>query len=334
VHYYAFNIGDYTSHTAHLSPSEDIAYRRLLDLYYQTESPISNDIKAVCRQIRMRDHEADVAIVLSEFFRLEGESWVSSRCDREIADYHSKADKARANGRRGGRPKKQDETKQEPRNNQAGSSSFHSANPDVTQSEPREKLTNKQEPITNNQEPRNTPPTPGGSARSTFPELEDFPDRPDVDDLPELHELPRNTGSNSHNMASAVCLIAKRMGIGLVNPGNTKLNALLNAGVQIGQFQEAIQKALQARKSFTYALAIVEREERDARALSDDLAKPKAVRLAPAVREQKSFAQQNLEAGWAQWEAMSGRPHPDRLASQPSEIIDVTARGDFQLLED
>lgn len=152
MHYYAFNIGDYTSHTAHLSPIEDIAYRRLLDLYYQTESPIPTDLKAVCRQIRMREHESDVHVVLQEFFELAGDAWVNQRCAREIADYHAKAEKSRANGKRGGRPKKQNETQMEPRNNQLGFSSFHLANPEVTQTEPREKLTNNHKPITNNQE--------------------------------------------------------------------------------------------------------------------------------------------------------------------------------------
>ena len=34
MHFYQFNIGDYASHTRHLNPIEDIAYRRLLDIYY------------------------------------------------------------------------------------------------------------------------------------------------------------------------------------------------------------------------------------------------------------------------------------------------------------
>jgi len=34
MHYYQFNIGDYASHTRHLSDLEDLAYRRLLDAYY------------------------------------------------------------------------------------------------------------------------------------------------------------------------------------------------------------------------------------------------------------------------------------------------------------
>lgn len=301
MNYYPFHIGDYTSHTAHLTPIEDIAYRRLLDLYYQTEAKISCDIKAVCRQIRMRDNEEEVQQVLSEFFEHTDAGWASARCDREIEDYQSKAGKARANGRLGGRPKKLNETKQEPRNNQPGFSSFPSDNPDLTQTEPREKLTKNQEPITNNQEPY-PPNPPGGSAGSTFPGLQEFPDGPDVDGLPEPHELPRNVIGNGHALAGAVCLIAKKMGIGLVNPGNSKLNALLNSGVQIGQFQEAIQKALDARKSFTYALAIVEREAKDAQALVSGLGAKSLIGggIRP-LNKQEALEQRNRDvaAAWA-----------------------------------
>lgn len=163
MHYYAFNIGDYTSHTAHLSPIEDIAYRRLLDLYYQTESPISTDLKSVCRQIRMRDHESDVQLILTEFFTLSDAGWGSSRCDKEILSFKSKADKARSNGKLGGRPKNQDGSYKEPRNNQSGFSSFHLANPDETQSKPTEKLTNKHKPITKKQETRTIDSVPKGT---------------------------------------------------------------------------------------------------------------------------------------------------------------------------
>lgn len=160
MHYYSFNIGDYTSHTAHLTPMEDIAYRRLLDLYYQTESPISKDLKAVCRHVRMRDNETEVALMLSEFFSETDEGWVSYRCEREIADYKQKAVAARLNGRKGGRPKKQTQTQQEPINNPLGFSSFPNENPAKTQYEPGEKLTINHEPITINSVPNGT----GGQA--------------------------------------------------------------------------------------------------------------------------------------------------------------------------
>jgi uncharacterized protein YdaU (DUF1376 family) len=164
MHYYSFNIGDYTSHTAHLSPVEDIAYRRLLDLYYQTESPISKDIASVCRQIRMREYSADVQQILSEFFTECESGWVSARCHREIDEYKSKADKARSNGKLGGRPKKLNESQ----NNQDGSSSFTNKNPEQTQTKAN------QEPLTINQEPltkeysADKPLVPAKASRTQF----------------------------------------------------------------------------------------------------------------------------------------------------------------------
>lgn len=38
----------------------------------------------------------------------------------------------------------------------------------------------------------------------------------------------------------------------------------------------------------------------------------------------KSFAQQDREAGWADWEQMTGRVHPDREAAQGRRVIDIT----------
>ena len=71
MHYYQFNIGDYKSHTEHLSEMEDLAYRRLLDFYYLHEKPIENDINKISRQIRMRTHCDCIANVLREFFVLK-----------------------------------------------------------------------------------------------------------------------------------------------------------------------------------------------------------------------------------------------------------------------
>lgn len=178
-----------------------------------------------------------------------------------------------------------------------------------------------QDKETDKEEEKETPPLPPGGGRAGFDPL-DLDDLQGSADLPEPHELPRNSGGNGHHLAGAVCLMAKRMGIGLVNPGNSKLNALLNAGVSVGQLQDAVQKALDGRKNFSYALSIVEREEREARDLADSLSRPKvAKRAAP---EQKSFGQQEREAGWARWEQMTGRTHPDRQAQQPHNVIDIT----------
>ena len=40
MNYYPFHIGDFTAHTSHLTWEEDIAYRRMLDVYYLREKPL------------------------------------------------------------------------------------------------------------------------------------------------------------------------------------------------------------------------------------------------------------------------------------------------------
>jgi uncharacterized protein YdaU (DUF1376 family) len=99
MHYFQFNIGDYKSHTNHLDLLEDLAYRRLLDLYYLHERPLNSGITAVARQIGMRDHETQVKTILEEFFCLTEDGWVNTRADREIEHYHGKIEQASRAGK-------------------------------------------------------------------------------------------------------------------------------------------------------------------------------------------------------------------------------------------
>jgi uncharacterized protein YdaU (DUF1376 family) len=99
MHYYQFNIGDYASHTRHLDLLEDLAYRRILDLYYLHERPLSGDATFVAKQIGMRDDAATVRDVLNEFFESTPEGYVNGRADKEIAHYHSKIEQASRAGK-------------------------------------------------------------------------------------------------------------------------------------------------------------------------------------------------------------------------------------------
>jgi uncharacterized protein YdaU (DUF1376 family) len=120
MNYYAFHIGDYAVHTRHLSLLEDLAYRRLLDLYYTRERAIPAGTQSVCRLLGMRDCVAEVEAVLVEFFTLNDDGeWVHARCEDEIVKARAAADRARNNGKAGGRP--------------AGSKRQPKANPEVTQ---------------------------------------------------------------------------------------------------------------------------------------------------------------------------------------------------------
>jgi len=129
MHYYQFNIGDYRAATAHLSNNEDLAYRRLLDMYYDTENQIPLDTQWVAKRLRL-DTKV-VKVVLQDMFKLTETGWHHARCELIIDQYHAMAEKNRANGRLGGRKK----------------------NPVATDSQPIAKATINDKPITNNDKP-------------------------------------------------------------------------------------------------------------------------------------------------------------------------------------
>jgi uncharacterized protein YdaU (DUF1376 family) len=169
MHYYQFNIGDYVSHTRHLSPIEDIAYRRLLDAYYLQERPLNSGSAVVARQIGMREYEKEVALVLEEFFTLGPNGWTNGRADKEIKHFHSKIEQASRAGK---------------------ASAERRSNARSTDVQP----TNNQEPITNNQEPDTE------EANASRPRQAGTPSAP-IDEIVSLYNeklpmLPRVTVVN------------------------------------------------------------------------------------------------------------------------------------------
>jgi uncharacterized phage protein (TIGR02220 family) len=135
MHHYPFHVGDYIRATAHLDLIEDCVYRRLIDMYMETEKPIPNDNPGVIRRLRLGSSGLILDSILREFFTLEGDNcWHNSRCDAEIQAYKRLAEVSRINGKLGGRPKKTQQV--------------ILANPEITQQEP-----SRLQPRTKNQEP-------------------------------------------------------------------------------------------------------------------------------------------------------------------------------------
>lgn len=95
MHYYKFNIGDYASHTRHLSLMEDLAYRRLLDLAYSCEQPLQKDVHALSRLIGMRDYQSEIQDVLKEFFTEVEEGFVHGRVLAEMDEAGGRTSKAK-----------------------------------------------------------------------------------------------------------------------------------------------------------------------------------------------------------------------------------------------
>ena len=101
MHFYSFNIGDYMSHTVHLSLMEDLAYRRCLDIYYLHEKPLPEDATEVARLIRMPEHKPEVVQVLKEVFlhMMLVQGYVHKRTNEEITKYQAKIQAASRAGK-------------------------------------------------------------------------------------------------------------------------------------------------------------------------------------------------------------------------------------------
>ena len=174
MNYYSFHVGDYRGATAHLSNDEDLCYRRLLDMYYDTQRPIPPETHWVARRLRVGLDVLEV--VLRDFFVSKEDGWHNAKADNVIAEYVAQAEKNRANGKKGGRPSGNKATQENP----VGFQLVTTGLPVETTSE------GNQEPIIKNQEPRtiDTPPNPPAGGKG----FDWFADLPEELDTPEFRE--------------------------------------------------------------------------------------------------------------------------------------------------
>lgn len=89
MNYYPHHIGDFDRATRHLTRTERSIYRDLLDVYYDTEAPLTLDQAALCRKVIARAQEEVEAVrtVLAEFFHETPAGWYQERCEEEIEAY-------------------------------------------------------------------------------------------------------------------------------------------------------------------------------------------------------------------------------------------------------
>ena len=150
MHYYKFNIADWALHTAHLSLEEEAIYFRLINHYYDTEQPIPLETQPVIRRLRLGNDSDLVNVILSEYFVKTEKGFVHNRCETLLKEYRKTAKKNKANGAKGGRPKKDAasvESQEEPSGLFVGSQEEPKHNPN-------------QEPLTINQKLKTKPNPP------------------------------------------------------------------------------------------------------------------------------------------------------------------------------
>lgn len=95
MNYYERHIGDYLKDTSHLSLLEHGVYSRLMDVYYTKETGLPADDIERLIGARNKDEKAALKTVLKEFFVLNADAYTQARCDREIARFKDKQEKAK-----------------------------------------------------------------------------------------------------------------------------------------------------------------------------------------------------------------------------------------------
>ena len=106
MRYYDFHINDFGAKTAHLNLAEIGIYTLLINRYYEQEAPFADDetdrLKRFCVFARAK-------VALKRYLR------ISLNCATDtgittaatvIAEYHERCEANRANGKKGGRPRK------------------------------------------------------------------------------------------------------------------------------------------------------------------------------------------------------------------------------------
>ena len=299
MNYYERYCGDYQRDTAHLSLAEHGAYTMLLDTYFSVEKPLARELPSlyrVCRAMTRIEQQA-VKTVAEQFFPVSEIDGLrhNQRADREIAKARPKIEAARINGRKGGRPLKNEARKetgqgmqQEPGGLYAGSANTISEitpklTSEVTQAltrrEPGSKAHQHQPQLHHkNIEHCNTQtihssdeagmhdmaPDPGMDSRleSILDPLPDAVPDASASRLAAIHCMPEKTRSESGDdgsvppgVAGACCKTMIRHGVHGCNPHHPTLRALLQAGAVEEEFVQAARSAA-ARGKASFAYVI------------------------------------------------------------------------------
>lgn len=255
MNYYPHHIGDFDRATRHLTRIERSIYRDLLDVYYETEQPITLDLVKLKRKILANTEQESTAVeqVLNEFFTETPIGWFHSRCDEEILAYKSNNTQKSAAGRASAAARAA--RKHQALNGNSADVLSHveqtfNGNPtDVERTlngtSTALQLTKNQEPVTNNQEPiTNIKHTKTGVCES--------------------NPVYQNS---EPSFAAIACQAMRKLGMADVNPGHPKLLKLIEQGSSLAEFEHVATKSIANGKSFAYALGMLSKLREEAAAM-------------------------------------------------------------------
>jgi len=146
MNYYPHHIGDFNNATRHLSRTERSVYRDLIELCYDTEKPLPDDLEYISKRILADDENQIYAMqqVLNEYFILTENGYENERCNKIIKEYQRNAKNKSKAGKASAKARKSKKTKDKTPSTDV-QQPFNTCSTGVRNQEP--------EPITKNQEP-------------------------------------------------------------------------------------------------------------------------------------------------------------------------------------
>lgn len=238
MNHYPHHIGDFDRATRHLTRMERSIYRDLLDLYYDTEAPLTLDREKLCRRIIARSNEESTAVeqVLNEFFTETPAGWYHDRCEAEIEAYRNNTSQKAQAGKASAEAKRLRKQQainaastgvEQPLNERSGSVGTDDNGASTNQNQNQ-----NQEPI-------------------------------------QTHApLDGEESARVVSMSGAVCMAMRVAGLASVNSSSPELLQLIESGADIGCFVDAARLAVKKGKGFAYALGIVSGQLQDAAAMA------------------------------------------------------------------
>lgn len=113
MRWYKFDFEHYWEETYGLPDAEDLAYRRLKDIYYQNEGPLPADPDRLEQEINL-EWDCIEPVLMRFFVHKDGTHWLHEAWQADINHRKIKAQKNAAAGKIGGKAKKKLRSKEHP----------------------------------------------------------------------------------------------------------------------------------------------------------------------------------------------------------------------------
>lgn len=267
MHFYTHNIGDFAAQTVGMDLEQVGIFIRLLDRYVSTEKPISKGWLSLAFP---KETKEKLLVILEGLFEETDDGWVYLPAQKWVDEYQDKVETLRANGKKGGRPKKN-----KPSENQKDSNCFE----EESKSKANVKATNNHKPINiNNTINQSTvseaieapaKPTDLNSCFQSFgsnpvtrptqwqPDEDDF-DQPLQNQIAQAQRIEVDISDDSHKLnAREMVVLAATLGYRITH--NVVLDEIAEEKViTTGMFKEAIRRTKEKQKAFNYTIGILQ----------------------------------------------------------------------------